>query len=121
MEIGAETVRQEVERAGQLFPDAVARFHNALRALPAEQADSPFVKALVEPVTLKDDTFRGRGGFVILPEWADILDRHFPRPRSSRHGSALGSGSIPGGQVFCPVRLVTRPAGGRPPSAVCPR
>lgn len=53
MEIGAEQVRQEEERAQQLFPDAVARFHVALQALPAERGDSPFVKALVELVTLR--------------------------------------------------------------------
>jgi hypothetical protein len=78
MEIGADQVRQEQERAEQLFPDAVARFRAALQALPADQADSPFAQALVELVTLKDDKFHGSGGFVILPEWADILDRHFP-------------------------------------------
>ncbi|GAA1613885.1 hypothetical protein GCM10009733_007510 [Nonomuraea maheshkhaliensis] len=78
MEIGAEQVRQEQEHAERLFPDAVVRFQAALQALSAEQADSPFVKALAELVTLKDTKFRGLGGFVILPEWADILNRHFP-------------------------------------------
>ncbi|MGP3960527.1 hypothetical protein ACTWPT_31400 [Nonomuraea sp. 3N208] len=56
----------------------MARFQTALQALPAEQAASPFVRAQVELVTLKDDKFRGRGGFVTLLEWADVLDRHFP-------------------------------------------
>ncbi|MEV0386057.1 hypothetical protein [Nonomuraea sp. NPDC050643] len=77
-QIDAERVRQEEERAERLFPDAMARFQAALQVLPAEQADSPFVKALAELVTLKDERFRGNGGFVTLPEWADILDRHFP-------------------------------------------
>ncbi|MEV4285693.1 hypothetical protein AB0K40_09315 [Nonomuraea bangladeshensis] len=78
MEIGAEQVRQEEEHAERLFPDAVTRFQTALQTLPAEHADSPFVKALAELVTLKAQRFHGSGGFVILPEWADILDRHFP-------------------------------------------
>ncbi|MEV4395321.1 hypothetical protein [Nonomuraea sp. NPDC049607] len=77
-EISAEQVRQEEERAEQLFPHAVARFQTALQALPADQADSPFVQALVELVTPNDDKFCGRSGFIILPEWVDILDLHFP-------------------------------------------
>ncbi|MEU8319729.1 hypothetical protein AB0C33_15305 [Nonomuraea sp. NPDC048881] len=36
------------------------------------------MKALVELVMLKDEKFRGRGGFIILPEWGDILDRQVP-------------------------------------------
>ncbi|MEV4184050.1 hypothetical protein AB0J28_21750 [Streptosporangium canum] len=45
-----------------------------LQALPAEQRDTPFVAALTEPATLQ----AAQRGFVILPEWAEILDRHFP-------------------------------------------
>lgn len=75
---GVERVRQEEERALHLFPDAHARFQAALQALPAEQAASPFATALAELVDIQAGRFHGRGGFVVLPEWADVLDRHFP-------------------------------------------
>ncbi|MFI6744173.1 hypothetical protein ACIBI9_65910 [Nonomuraea sp. NPDC050451] len=75
---GAELTRQEEERAQQLFPDAHARFQAALQALPAEQAASPFAAALAELVAIQADLFHDGGGFVVLPHWADILDRHFP-------------------------------------------
>lgn len=75
----AERVRQEEERAQELFPDVHARFQAALQALPADQAAAPFATALAELVALQAGRFYGHGGFVILPEWADVLDRHFPR------------------------------------------
>ncbi|MFI7135898.1 hypothetical protein ACIBQ1_60350 [Nonomuraea sp. NPDC050153] len=75
---GVELTRQEEERAQQLFPDAHARFQAALQALPAEQAASPFAASLAELVALQADQFHGHGGFVVLREWAEILDRHFP-------------------------------------------
>ncbi|WP_147269023.1 hypothetical protein [Sphaerisporangium album] len=73
-----ERTRQKEERARQLFPDAHARFQAALQSLPAEQAAGPFAAALAELVSIQAGRFFGNGGFVILPEWADILDRHFP-------------------------------------------
>jgi hypothetical protein len=75
---GAEQVRQEDERARQLFPDAHARFQAALQALPAEQAADPFAAALAELVALQAEQFHGNGGFVVLKKWADVLDRHSP-------------------------------------------
>ncbi|MGV9779063.1 hypothetical protein [Streptosporangium sp. NPDC003464] len=38
------------------------------------QRDNPFVAAFAELATLQAT----QRGFVILPEWAEILDRHFP-------------------------------------------
>ncbi|MFD8564965.1 hypothetical protein ACWDOR_44345 [Streptosporangium canum] len=56
------------------FPAGYARLQAALQALPAEQRDNPFVAALTELATLQAT----QRGFVVLPEWAEILDRHFP-------------------------------------------
>ncbi|WP_433444840.1 hypothetical protein [Nonomuraea sp. CA-141351] len=66
-----------VHEARELFPDAHARFQAAVQALPAEQA-GPFAAALAELVALQARRFNSHGGFVPLPEWADVLDRHFP-------------------------------------------
>ncbi|WP_188193746.1 hypothetical protein [Nonomuraea sp. SYSU D8015] len=74
---GAERARLAEERARELFPGAHARFQAAVQALPAEQA-SPFAAALAELVALQARRFHGHGGFVPLPEWAEVLDRHFP-------------------------------------------
>ncbi|MEU4575992.1 hypothetical protein [Nonomuraea sp. NPDC023979] len=74
---GAERARLAEERARELFPEAHARFRTALQALPTDEA-GPFAAALAELVALQARRFYGHGGFVILPEWADVLDRHFP-------------------------------------------
>ncbi|MFI6743681.1 hypothetical protein ACIBI9_63365 [Nonomuraea sp. NPDC050451] len=69
---------QEEERARQVFPRVLARFEAALQALPAEQAGHPVTLALAELVAIRAERLRRGGGFVTLPELADILDRHFP-------------------------------------------
>ncbi|WP_433225838.1 hypothetical protein [Microtetraspora malaysiensis] len=43
-----------------------------------ELTTAPFAAALAELVATQAGRFRGHGGFVTLPAWADILDRHFP-------------------------------------------
>ncbi|MFI6802862.1 hypothetical protein [Streptosporangium canum] len=81
MEASAEEVRREQEWAAVAFPAASARLQEALRALPVEQRTTPFVAALAEAVELQAVKQAGRGGFVVLHEWAQILDRHFPPAR----------------------------------------
>jgi hypothetical protein len=51
---GAKQVRQEEERAQQLFPDVHACFQAAI-TLPAEQAADPFAAALDELVAIQTD------------------------------------------------------------------
>ncbi|MFI6513656.1 hypothetical protein ACIBCT_39135 [Streptosporangium sp. NPDC050855] len=81
IEISAKQVRREDEWAATAFPAGYARLQEALRALPAEQRESPFVAALAELVGLQAIRQASGGGFVVLPEWAKILDRHFPPGR----------------------------------------
>lgn len=47
----------------------------------AARPGSLFAAALAELVAIQAGRFHGHGGFVILPEWADILYRHFPARR----------------------------------------
>ncbi|RCG31935.1 hypothetical protein DQ384_05165 [Sphaerisporangium album] len=56
------------------FPAACDRLKAAMGALPLHEQSNPFVAALVELVTLQ----QGRTGFVTLPEFTEVLDRHFP-------------------------------------------
>ncbi|MER7369044.1 hypothetical protein [Nonomuraea wenchangensis] len=54
------------------------------------EAGSLLAAALAALVAIQDGRFHGHGGFVILPEWADILYRHFPARRrlaQARSGS----------------------------------
>ncbi|MEU7457552.1 hypothetical protein [Streptosporangium roseum] len=81
MQAGAEEVRREQEWADVAFPAACARLQEALRGLSVEQRATPFVAALAEVVELQAVKQAGHGGFVVLPEWARILDRHFPPAR----------------------------------------
>ncbi|WP_433259469.1 hypothetical protein ACQPYK_50350 (plasmid) [Streptosporangium sp. CA-135522] len=78
VQISVEEVRREQEWAEVTFPAASARLQEALRALPVEQRATPFVAALAEVVELQAIKQAGRGGFVGLEEWAQILERHFP-------------------------------------------
>ncbi|MET9069460.1 hypothetical protein [Streptosporangium sandarakinum] len=78
MEAGAEEVRRKDEWAAVAFPAACARLREALGALSVEERAAPFVAALAEVVELQAVRQADRGGFVTLPEWAQILDRHFP-------------------------------------------
>ncbi|MEU0484158.1 hypothetical protein ABZ260_33875 [Streptosporangium sp. NPDC006013] len=77
MQAGAEKARQEEEWAAVAFPAGYARLQKALGELPAEQRGTPFVAALAELAELQATRRASGGGFVILPEWAEIFDRHF--------------------------------------------
>ncbi|MFI6509643.1 hypothetical protein ACIBCT_18710 [Streptosporangium sp. NPDC050855] len=81
IEASAKQVRREDQWAVAAFPAGYTRLQEAVRALPAEQRESPFVAALAELVGLQAIRQASGGGFVILPEWAKILDRHFPPER----------------------------------------
>ncbi|GAA3845225.1 hypothetical protein GCM10022226_80500 [Sphaerisporangium flaviroseum] len=50
-----------------------------MEALPAGQRATPFVAELAE---LQATRRAAGGGFVVLPEWAQILERHFPAQES---------------------------------------
>lgn len=82
----------------QLFPHAVTRFRTALQVLPADQADSPFVQALVALVTLKDDRFRGHSGFIILPEWVTSWTGISRRPGVADAGRSSARAASPSSQ-----------------------
>ncbi|MEV7011919.1 hypothetical protein [Streptosporangium sp. NPDC051022] len=78
----AEEVRREEEWAREAFPAAYARLQQALNALPVDQRATPFVAALAELAELQATRRAAGGGFVVLPEWAQILERHFPAQES---------------------------------------
>ncbi|KAF0646301.1 MULTISPECIES: hypothetical protein [Streptomyces] len=72
-----ESNRRAEEReawARGVFPAAHERLKQAAAALPADGAAQPFVDALVELAQAQADAT----GFVVLHEWAEILERHFP-------------------------------------------
>ncbi|OII61330.1 hypothetical protein BJP40_06040 [Streptomyces sp. CC53] len=73
-EEGSKRVREEEEWAQGVFPAAHERLRRAAAALPPGTAAQPFVDALAELVQAQADTT----GFVTLPQWARILERHFP-------------------------------------------
>ncbi len=64
--------------AAALGKESAARLETAL---PGEQRTTPFVAALAEVVELQTIKQAGHGDFVVLHEWAQILDRHFPPAR----------------------------------------
>ncbi|MGW2541640.1 hypothetical protein ACWC5I_12380 [Kitasatospora sp. NPDC001574] len=75
LEAGAEKVKQQDAWAKDAFPAAHQRLRDTAAAVPSDNPAAPFVVALLELVQAQaDDT----GRFVILPTWAEILDRHFP-------------------------------------------
>lgn len=76
MEASAERVEEQDAWAKDAFPAAYRRLRDAASAVPADNPAAPFIVAFMELVQAQaDDTTR----FVVLPKWAEILDRHFPR------------------------------------------
>ena len=73
-EAGDRRIRQEEAWAKGVFPAAHERLKQAAAALPPGTAAQPFVDALTELVQAQADTT----GFVVLHQWAEILERHFP-------------------------------------------
>jgi hypothetical protein len=76
-EAAAEQARQQ-EWVDAAFPAAYARLQQALNALPASERAHPFTAALAELAALQAERQAGHGGLVTLPEWTQILERHFP-------------------------------------------
>jgi hypothetical protein len=74
LEDGARRVKVQDAWAKESFPAAHERLRAAAAALDADGAAAPFVAALTELVQAQADTT----GFVVLHEWVEILDRHFP-------------------------------------------
>lgn len=74
LEEGNRRVREEEAWAKGVFPAAHERLLQAAAAMPANTPARPFVDALTELVQAQADST----GFVVLPRWAQILERHFP-------------------------------------------
>jgi Na+-translocating ferredoxin:NAD+ oxidoreductase RnfD subunit len=73
-EESSKRVKEQDAWAAGVFPAAYERLKQAAAALPAGTSAQPFIDALTELVQAQADTT----GFVTLPRWAEILDRHFP-------------------------------------------
>ncbi|WP_369384119.1 hypothetical protein [Streptomyces sp. cg36] len=74
MEEGGRRIREQEAWARGVFPSAHARLKEAAAGLPPGSAAQPFVDALTELVQAQADAT----GFLILPHWVEILERHFP-------------------------------------------
>ncbi|MGA5566635.1 hypothetical protein ACPCUV_36460 [Streptomyces platensis] len=73
-EAGARRIKEQDAWAKGVFPAAHERLKQAAAAMPPGTVAQPFIDALTELVQAQADTT----GFVILHQWAQILDRHFP-------------------------------------------
>ncbi|SCG08702.1 MULTISPECIES: hypothetical protein [unclassified Streptomyces] len=73
-EEGSRRIQEEEDWARGVFPAAHERLKQAAAAMPAGTAARPFIDALAELVQAQADAT----GFVVLPRWAEILERHFP-------------------------------------------
>lgn len=74
-EEGRKRILEQNAWAEGVFPAARERLNRAAAAMPAGSSARPFVDALVELVQAQADA---GGGFVVLHQWAEILERHFP-------------------------------------------
>lgn len=72
-EAGSRLIEEQGAWAKGVFPDAHERLKQAATAMPPGAAQ-PFIDALTELVQAQADTT----GFVVLHQWAEILERHFP-------------------------------------------
>ncbi|MFJ9343049.1 hypothetical protein ACIRP0_27705 [Streptomyces sp. NPDC101733] len=77
-------VREQGAWAKGVFPAAHERLKKAAVDVSEDSAAQPFVAALAELVQAQADAT----GFVSLPRWAEILERHFPAtpPGPERNG-----------------------------------
>ncbi|GLF98176.1 hypothetical protein [Streptomyces yaizuensis] len=73
-EDGARRVAESEAWARGVFPAAHQRLREAAAALPPGTPAQRFADALTELAQAQADTT----GFVVLPRWAEILERHFP-------------------------------------------
>ncbi|MEU2179820.1 MULTISPECIES: hypothetical protein [Streptomyces] len=73
-EAGSRRIEEQEAWAKGVFPAAHDRLKQAAAAMPPGTPAQPFIDALTELVQAQADTT----GFVVLHEWAEILERHFP-------------------------------------------
>lgn len=73
-EAGSRRIKEQDAWAKDVFPAAHERLKQAAAAMPPDTAAQPFVAALTELVQAQANTT----GFVVLHEWVEILERHFP-------------------------------------------
>jgi hypothetical protein len=74
-EESSRRIKEEEAWAEGVFPAAHERLKQAAAAMPPATAAQPFIDALTELVQAQASA----SGFVVLAEWAAILDRHFPQ------------------------------------------
>ncbi|MER5890519.1 hypothetical protein ABT160_42400 [Streptomyces sp. NPDC001941] len=74
--------------ARRVFPVLRTRLIQAAAALPADSDAVPFAQALADLVQAQSLT----SGSLSLPQWNEILHRHFPPPP----GEHPGPGPVPG-------------------------
>lgn len=80
MREGAAQTKAEEDKARAAFPGAYERLS---RELGARDPDDPIVATLFELARRQFELFSSSGGFLIIPDWVEILDRHFPPPASA--------------------------------------
>ncbi len=73
-EAGSRRIKEQDGWAKEIFPTAHERLKQAAAAMPPGTPAQPFIDALTELVQARADTT----GFVVLHQWAEILERHFP-------------------------------------------
>ncbi|MEU0603306.1 hypothetical protein ABZ484_34530 [Streptomyces sp. NPDC006393] len=73
-EAGTRRVKEQDAWAKGIFPAAHERLRQAAAAIEPSTAVQPFVDALTELVQAQ----AGTDGFVLLHQWVEILERHFP-------------------------------------------
>ena len=85
MEDSARQLRRREVWARGAFPAVQARMEDTAAMLPDGQTANAFVAALRELVQAQAEDL---GGFVTLPRWSEILERHFPDNSAQAEGSA---------------------------------
>ncbi|MFJ1561551.1 hypothetical protein [Streptomyces mirabilis] len=73
-EAGSRRIMDRDAWARGVFPAAHERLKQAVAAMPPDTATQPFINALTELVQAQADTT----GFVVLHQWVEVLERHFP-------------------------------------------
>ncbi|MFB6772670.1 hypothetical protein [Streptomyces sp. NPDC056337] len=73
-EAGSRRIKEQDAWAKEIFPAAHERLKQAAEAAVPGTPAQPFIDALTELVQAQADTT----GFVVLHQWVEILERHFP-------------------------------------------
>ncbi|MFF2374830.1 hypothetical protein ACFVUW_10650 [Streptomyces xiamenensis] len=79
-EAGSRRIEEQNTWAKDIFPTAHERLKQAADAIEHDISAQPFVDALLELVQTQADTT----GFLVLHQWAEILERHFPLPDTNQ-------------------------------------